>query len=168
MSDQIGDPCKTCGNPIVWVDYGDDNGSLCLHCYTNDDVVDGPYRSWNSMVKNMFRESMNILMNEKLTDIEWKYAQNCIQSGLLYFESRRMDQELTPKRPARNFNEFIIQFINYLETFRNQVVIEDCVIKDGKPSTESLQLISAVNQLESQLKSFLIARGVNIENLRST
>ena len=168
MSDQIGDPCETCGKPIVWVDYGDDNGSLCLHCYRNDDVIDGPYRSWNSMVKNMFKESMNILMNEKLTDIEWKYAQNCIQSGLLYFESRRMDQELTPKRPARNFNEFIIQFINYLETFRNQVVIEDCVIKDGKPSIDSLQLISAVNQLESQLKSFLIARGVNIEKLRST
>jgi hypothetical protein len=166
MSDQIGDPCETCGKPIVWVDYGDDNGSLCLHCYRNDDVIDGPYRSWNSMVKNMFKESVNILMNEKLTDVEWKYAQNCIHSGLKYIESRRMDEELTPKRPARNFNEFMLQFINYLDTFRNQIVLEDCEKFEGRATNESTQLVIAVNQLESQVKSFMITRGMKIEDVR--
>lgn len=168
MTEEIGDPCKTCGSPIVWVDYGEDNGSLCLKCYKNNDLADGPFQSWEGMVKTMFKESVKILLDNSLTDLEWTYAKNCIHTGLRYFESKRMDEKLTPKRPARDFNEFLLQFVNYLDTFKNQIVIEDCEKFGGRATSESTKLVIETNEFEDHIKEFLKARGIPIEKLSTT
>ena len=162
MNQEIGDPCEKCGTKLVYVDQGDDGGIMCLHCYSNS--APDPYSSWEAMVKSMFKDSVNILLNETLTDVEWKYAQNCIHSGLRYFESKRMDEALTPKRPARNYNEFLQQFLHYLDTFRNQIVLEDCETFQGRATPESVRLVMDVNIFEASIKDFLKARGVEIES----
>jgi hypothetical protein len=167
MNREIGDPCDKCGDKLVHIDYGDDFSVCCLTCYKNQDVDEGPFRSWEGMVKTMFRESVKILLDNKLSDIEWKYAQNCIHSGLRYFESKRMDDKLTPYRPARDFNEFLLQFVRYLDTFRNQIAIEDCVHFEGVCRPESLNLIIKVNEFESHIKEFLKIRGIPIEDISS-
>lgn len=163
MHEKIGDPCETCGSPIVWVDYGDDSCHLCLKCYRNNDLANGPFQSWEGMVKSMFKESVKILLDNSLTDLEWTYAKNCIHTGLKYFESKRMDEKLTPKRPARDFNEFILQFVNYLDTFRNQIVIEDCEKFGGRATDESTKLVIEINEFESHIKEFLNARGISLK-----
>jgi hypothetical protein len=165
---EIGDPCDKCGDKLVHIDYGDDFSVCCLTCLKNSDVDEGPFRSWEGMVKTMFRESVKILLDNSLTDLEWTYAKNCIHTGLRYFESKRMDEKLTPKRPARDFNEFLLQFVNYLDTFRNQIVLEDCEKFGGRSMPESVRLVMDVNIFEASIKDFLQARGIKIEDISST